>query len=466
MHVSLTSLFLLLAIGRGAAEALPGASLVFVKGGDAWIMSTDGSNQRALTSVGTVAQVVLSNGVVVYRSAGQLWKTTTLPGASAVAIPNTSGVLEFDLNPTGDKLVLTFGANLVIYTMNIDGSNLQVLNSTGSMHQIYPSWGRDGYIYFGQSQVGDATSQSLYRIPEAGVNNATPLTSPFSQYPAAGGPGNRVAFLVNLNLSDRTLRIMNADGSGQVSVPGAPGGIFTNPAYDNGVEVIYYHAGNQIRGINVTTGVETVLATGLDTPTSVDYGIAFSAWSLDGSFQVRYASNLNVADSVVNITNSGARGAGLPSGTSASTTGAICVNVYAFSPDEQMIACCSCPVTPNGLVSISARLDLISNTLTPAVPTSVVVKLLSTVPSGGSCTNSAANPGATTPGLLAFGTTVHASPVAGSGPVMTETQFLPARLSAGELSRLTQLCTFINATGSGFGICASCRLGGLGAGRL
>jgi hypothetical protein len=48
---------------------------------------------------------------------------------------------------------------------------------------------------------------------------------------------------------------------------------------------------------------------------------------------------------------------------------------------------------------------------------------------------------------------------------VTETPFLPATLSAGEASRLTNLCTFINANGSGFGICRSCRLGGLGAGR-
>src|SRR3954469_13666401 len=89
-------------------------------------------------------------------------------------------------------------------------------------------------------------------------------------------------------------------------------------------------------------------------------GAAFSQVSptnvtLDGPYQVRYASNLNVGDSVINITNSGARGAGLNSGTTASVTGAICANVYVFSPDEQMISCCSCPVTPNGLVSLSAR---------------------------------------------------------------------------------------------------------------
>jgi hypothetical protein len=186
--------------------------------------------------------------------------------------------------------------------------------------------------------------------------------------------------------------------------------------------------------------------------------------TVDSPYQVRYASNLNIGASVINITNSGARGAGLASGTSAATTGAICVNVYAFSPDEQMISCCSCPVTPNGLVSLSARNDLISNTLTPAVPTSIVVKLAATVPVGGTCAGSAASPGALTSGMLAWGTTLHAAVTAGTFAV-TETQFLPATLSAGEALRLVSLCTFINANGSGFGICRSCRLGGLGAGR-
>src|SRR5690349_2396438 len=178
------------------------------------------------------------------------------------------------------------------------------------------------------------------------------------------------------------------------------------------------------------------------TAAAVFAGAAFSQISptnitVDGPFQVRYASNLSVtgADSVVNITNSGARGAGLASGTSASTTGALCVNVYTFSPDEQLISCCSCPVTPNGLVSLSAKTDLISNTLTPAVPTSIVIKLLASTPVGGSCASSAASPGALASGMLAWGTTIHAGPTAGAFSV-TETAFLPATLSAGELSRI------------------------------
>ena len=191
------------------------------------------------------------------------------------------------------------------------------------------------------------------------------------------------------------------------------------------------------------------------------------AQAVDTPFQVRYAANLSVGDSVINVTNSGANGASLQSGTTASITGSLCVNVYAFSPDEQMVSCCSCPVTPNGLVSLSVRNDLVSNTLTPAVPTAVVVKLLATVPVAGSCTNSAAAVTTATlaPGMLAWGTTIHATPVAGSYGV-TETAFSPATLSAGELSRIGNLCNFILANGSGFGVCRSCRLGGLGADKL
>ena len=101
-----------------------------------------------------------------------------------------------------------------------------------------------------------------------------------------------------------------------------------------------------------------------------------AAFSLGGfsfaPFQTRYSSNLASGDSVINATNTGA-GSTSPFPTQ---NGNICVNVYTFSPDEQLISCCACPITPDGLVSLSARNDLISNTLTPGVPTSIVIKLL------------------------------------------------------------------------------------------
>jgi hypothetical protein len=187
----------------------------------------------------------------------------------------------------------------------------------------------------------------------------------------------------------------------------------------------------------------------------------------DSPFQIKYASNLTAGDALINISNSGAYGAQLNGPGIGAAAGNICVNVYAFAPDEQEISCCSCLVTPNGLNSLSVVNDLTSNTLTGVRPSSVVVKLIATLAGGNgtgtSCTNSAATTGtlATAGGLLAWGTTVH--PAVGGGFATTETAFTPATLSAGEYASVTNRCTNIIGNGSTFGICASCRAGGLGA---
>src|SRR5580658_7751328 len=102
---------------------------------------------------------------------------------------------------------------------------------------------------------------------------------------------------------------------------------------------------------------------------------AFGQILTDGAFYaVGYAANLNIGDSVLNLSNSGEQGpfiGALPF----KTEGNICVNVYTFDAVEEEIACCACLVTPNGLNALSAQQDLISNPLTPAIPTSIVVKL-------------------------------------------------------------------------------------------
>ena len=107
--------------------------------------------------------------------------------------------------------------------------------------------------------------------------------------------------------------------------------------------------------------------------------------------------------------------------------------------------------------------DLVSNTLTPATPTSVVIKLLFSAPVGGSCATSSQAPGPLASGGVAWGTSLHALPTTPVTYFGAETPFIPATLSDGEANRLVQGCFFINAMGSGFGICRSCRLGGLGA---
>ena len=172
----------------------------------------------------------------------------------------------------------------------------------------------------------------------------------------------------------------------------------------------------------------------------------------DDTFQIKYAANLNIGDSYVNFTNSGAT---VANGVSQN----LCVNLYPFDPQEELISCCQCSVTPNGLVSLSVIKSLISNPLTPAIPTSVVIKA---VASTGVCNASAV--ATLAHGLLGWGTTLHQNTSTATPTyAVTETPFSFADLSAAELGHITSTCGFIEANGSGFGICAGCPSTGLGA---
>ena len=183
-----------------------------------------------------------------------------------------------------------------------------------------------------------------------------------------------------------------------------------------------------------------------------------------GSFQVGYAANLNIGDSTVQITNTGANGAALVGPGFGGAAGNICANVYVFAPDEQLISCCSTLVTPSGLVSLSVNNDLIANTVTSVQPNSLVIKVLSTGAgaafTGTSCGNGAAFAGTFSyplaSGMLAWGTTLHPGRPAGNFGVtfgVTERRFSPATLSGGELNSITSRCASILANGSGHGNC-------------
>ncbi|MDQ2948722.1 MAG: hypothetical protein M3Y27_22750 [Acidobacteriota bacterium] len=211
----------------------------------------------------------------------------------------------------------------------------------------------------------------------------------------------------------------------------------------------------------------------------------------DGIYQIHYLANLSAGDSYLNFTNAGTLNGMAPAGN-------ICINVYAFDPAEELISCCSCPITPNGLASLSAQKDLLPNTLTPGLPTSLTVKLVSSAVFG---TGAAAgvNISATACNAAAVGTGLLGPPSTGNvlargmrswrvtlhlntaqlGPIIAPPQSIPlaggkvihgqteddpkAELSSTELAKLTSFCAFIQANGSGFGLCGSCRFGALGA---
>jgi hypothetical protein len=225
-----------------------------------------------------------------------------------------------------------------------------------------------------------------------------------------------------------------------------------------------------ITGTPTATGtwsVEVTDANGLVSNTC-PYGVGPPDQCVAPAFKVRYASNLNIGESYINIANPGTDGAPLLGPGYGSAAGNICVNVYAFDPGEEMVSCCSCLVTPDQTVNLGVNRDLTTKTLTGVIPTSVTVKLVATLAGPGgigtSCTNSAATVTTAPPacGLTAWGTTLHATPTSGSYNT-TETPFTPATLSAGEIASLAGRCSSILGNGSGFGVCSSCRAGALGA---
>jgi hypothetical protein len=216
-----------------------------------------------------------------------------------------------------------------------------------------------------------------------------------------------------------------------------------------------------------------VIATGLRFFAPAGSGDGYYAVSQIAVFGVpiplltSYAANLNVGESYIDIANNGANGAPLLGPGFGGASGNICVNVYAFDPGEELIACCSCLVTPDQTVNLGVNRDLTVKTLTGVVPTSVTVKLLATLAgpggTGSSCTNSAAT---LTTATLAIGadawrTTLHATPSAAFAT--TETAFTPATLSAAEIASISGRCASILGNGSGFGVCNSCKAGALGA---
>src|SRR5271166_407769 len=70
-------------------------------------------------------------------------------------------------------------------------------------------------------------------------------------------------------------------------------------------------------------------------------------------FQINVAANLNRGDSYLDMTNSGAnirKGVG-QADDAGDPAQDICANLYTFDPASELISCCACAVTPDGLQS-------------------------------------------------------------------------------------------------------------------
>jgi hypothetical protein len=270
--LSIIAIFVFIAAGLSAQPSA--GRIVFIRGGNVWIMHTDGSGQQQLTTAGGASSPRLENGVVTFIVNHQLYRTDT-HGAAPAAIPNTNGLLEYDLSPDATQLTLTFiaGSNFTLYRMNIDGSGLTIVNDVPGWHQIYPSWGRDNNIYFGQTVFGNPFAQTIWKTAATAVNSPVHLTDYFTQYPRLGLASNRVVFVYNQPAPH--LRTMRPDGSDQTDVPNSPFGVFASPAPDDDLDIIYYEFAGQIWRINLD-GTNNVSLTTVDND-GIDFGKDTSA---------------------------------------------------------------------------------------------------------------------------------------------------------------------------------------------
>jgi hypothetical protein len=160
-----------------------------------------------------------------------------------------------------------------------------------------------------------------------------------------------------------------------------------------------------------------------------------SAQAIDpDTFKVSYfANNLETDSNTVRVTNVGTSG------------GNVCADIYVFDPNQELSECCSCLVTPDGLLELSVHFDLTDNPLTGVSLDTGAIKIVSAAVSGGACSL----PTAPKPvsGVRAWATHLQ------NNNTDTETEFLDSGLSATELGRLGAQCKAIQLVGSGKGVC-------------
>jgi hypothetical protein len=169
--------------------------------------------------------------------------------------------------------------------------------------------------------------------------------------------------------------------------------------------------------------------------------LAFSvAVSAQDTYRVTYFDNNGAAgapDAIVHVLNPGV------------ATGSLCATIYVWRNDQELSECCSCSITPNGLLTL--RVSRLTNN--PGDHAGNPVSGSIAIISDSAC--DATNP-TPTADLRAWATHVNFD-TATSGYDVTETEALDTPLSSGEQSEASSRCGFIRVNGSGAGRCdAAC----------
>jgi hypothetical protein len=148
----------------------------------------------------------------------------------------------------------------------------------------------------------------------------------------------------------------------------------------------------------------------------------------NSDYFVTYYSNANTAnapDATVRAVNDG------------DTENNLWASIYVFDDSEELTECCSCVITPDGLLSESVNKNLTAAPLTGIKPTRGVIKIISSAIE--SDVNTGFIPNVPTAGIRAWATHVQKLT---SGFAVTETAFADSNLASSEQGLLEALCLF------------------------
>jgi hypothetical protein len=149
-----------------------------------------------------------------------------------------------------------------------------------------------------------------------------------------------------------------------------------------------------------------------------------------------------------NAHTSGAPDATLRLINDGTTEGTLCANLYVFNGDQEMEECCSCPITPDGLLTYSVNANVTGNPLTGGVLKHGVIKLISGNP------DPTCNPAAVAVQGGLRGWVTHIQKGTGTSFVTTEEELSDSFLSRSELGTLELDCAILLELEDGQGACS------------
>jgi hypothetical protein len=159
------------------------------------------------------------------------------------------------------------------------------------------------------------------------------------------------------------------------------------------------------------------------------------AQDADSYFVTYYSNNVTGApDAVARFINDGYTG------------NDIWASFYVFDDSQELVECCGCDITADGLLSEDVKTELTANPLTHIVPTRGVIKVIAssvapgTIPIDSTGVDFWPFNNTPTPGLHGYAT--HIQTVKAATYAVTEGEFLDGNLNSAEQTALQMLCYY------------------------